>query len=385
MTESWLRDLFDPEEAAALAAELVAIRSYPGQEGPVQRHVAGWLKANGLEPEFQPTEGDRPNVIARIENGRGPTLLLNGHVDTVLAVEGWSSDPWTPRREGDRLYGLGAADMKSGVAAAMLATRALAQNREHWRGSVVFSSVVDEEAYSIGARALIASGISADYCVVTESSWDRPALGSVGKTLVRIDVTGKAAHASWPWDGINAATEAARLVARLDEIPLLEHPRMRGSRCVLSFTSGNDQYVITVPEKARVILNRMIVTGESSASVLAEVQSLIDDLESPARFELTIDPPYYPPWETDTEHPLALSLARAYAAEAGHAPEWGYSGFGDMNLFSEEAGIPTVMIGPRGDRFHQADEWVDVPSHCRDLAVAGAHGARLCWRSPPGL
>ena len=362
MTESWLRDLFDPEEAAALTAELVAIRSYPGQEGPVQRHVAGWLEANGLEPEFQPTEGDRPNVIARIENDSGPTLMLNGHVDTVLAVEGWSSDPWTPRREGDRLYGLGVADMKSGVAAAMLATRALAQNRERWHGSVVFSSVVDEEAYSIGARALIASGIQADYCVVTESSWDRPALGSVGKTLVRIDVTGKAAHASWPWEGINAATEAARLVARLDEIPLLEHPRLRGSRCVLSFTSGNDQYVITVPEKARVILNRMIVAGESSASVLAEVQTLIDDLASPAQFELTIDPPYYPPWETATDHPLALALARAYQAEAGHAPDWGYSGFGDMNLFSEEAGITTVMIGPRGDNFHQADEWVDVSS-----------------------
>jgi succinyl-diaminopimelate desuccinylase len=362
VTEPWLHDLFDPEEAAALSAELVAIRSYPGQEGPVQRHVAGWLEANGLEPEFQPTEGDRPNVIARIENDSGPTLLLNGHVDTVLAVEGWSSDPWTPRREGDRLYGLGVADMKSGVAAAMLATRALAQNRERWHGSVVFSSVVDEEAYSIGARALIASGIQADYCVVTESSWDRPALGSVGKTLVRIDVTGKAAHASWPWEGINAATEAARLVARLDEIPLLEHPRLRGSRCVLSFTSGNDQYVITVPEKARVILNRMIVAGESSASVLAEVQTLIDDLASPAQFELTIDPPYYPPWETATDHPLALALARAYQAEAGHAPDWGYSGFGDMNLFSEEAGIPTVMIGPRGDNFHQADEWVDVPS-----------------------
>ena len=362
MTESWLRDLFDAEEAAPLTAELIAIRSYPGQEGRVQRHVAQWLEANGLEPEFQLTEGDRPNVIARIENSSGPTLLLNGHVDTVLAVEGWSSDPWTPRRDDNRLYGLGAVDMKSGVAAAMLATRALAQNRERWHGSVVFSSVVDEEAYSIGARALIDSGIRADYCVVTESSWDRPALGSVGKTVVRIDVTGKAAHASWPWEGINAASEAARLVARLDEIPLLEHPRMRGSRCILSFASGNDQYVITVPEKARVILNRMIVAGESSESVQAEVLALIDDLDSPATFELAIDPPYYPPWETDSQHPLALALARAYEAEAGRKPEWGYSGFGDMNLFSEEAGIPTVMIGPRGDNFHQADEWVDVPS-----------------------
>jgi acetylornithine deacetylase/succinyl-diaminopimelate desuccinylase-like protein len=362
VTESWFGDLFAPEEGAALTGELVAYRSYPGEEGPVQRHVAGWLEASGLDPEIQDTEGDRPNVIVRVENGAGPALLLNGHVDTVLAVAGWSSDPWTPRRDSDRLYGLGAADMKSGVAAAMLATRALAQNRDRWRGSVVFTSVVDEEADSIGARALIASGIQADYCVVTESSWDRPALGSVGKTLLRIDITGKAAHASWPWDGINAAIEAAKLVARLDEIPILEHPRMRGSRAVLSFSSGNDQYVITVPEKARVMLNRMIVAGESNESVLAEVQALVDELKSPARFDLAIDPPYYPPWETDPEHPLARALSRAYEAEAGHAPEWGYGGFGDMNLFSQEAGIPTVMVGPRGANFHQADEWVDVAS-----------------------
>jgi succinyl-diaminopimelate desuccinylase len=92
------------------------------------------------------------------------------------------------------------------------------------------------------------------------------------------------------------------------------------------------------------------------------VQALIDDLRSPAKFELAIDPPYYPPWETDTEHPLARALDRAYEAETGHGPEWGYGGFGDMNLFSEVAGIPTVMIGPRGDNFHQADEWVDVPT-----------------------
>ena len=62
-------------------------------------------------------------------------------------------------------------------------------------------------------------------------------IGFGGQDAGQDDVAGKAAHASWPWDGINAATEAARLVARLDEIPLLEHPRMRGSRCVLSFTS----------------------------------------------------------------------------------------------------------------------------------------------------
>src|SRR5579883_2118519 len=109
----WLRASSDAEEGAALTARLVAIESTPGKEAAVQRTIAGWLAEQGIAVELQPTEGDRPNVVARIENGAGPTLLLNGHADTVLAAAGWSSDPWTPRREGERLYGLGACDMKS--------------------------------------------------------------------------------------------------------------------------------------------------------------------------------------------------------------------------------------------------------------------------------
>lgn len=353
----------DQEEAADLTSLLVAHRSYPGEEKSVQHAVADWLSSHGLDPVFQPTgDDDRPNVVCRIENGPGPTFLLNGHVDTVLAVAGWATDPWTAHRDGDRLYGLGACDMKSGVAATMLAARALHRNRAAWRGTLVFSSVVDEEAFSSGARALIASGLRADYCLVAESSWSNPCLGSVGKALIRVDVTGKAAHASWPWEGINAATEAAKLVARLDELPIDQHQRMRGSRCVLGIHAGNEQYVITVPEKARVIVNRMLTPGESGSQELLAIVRLAESLDSPARFAVTVDPPFYPPWETPKSHPIAQALARAYEAETARSPEWGYWGFGDTNLFSGEAGIPTVMVGPHGGNFHQAGEWVDVPS-----------------------
>ena len=362
MDEAWLGESSDVEEAAALMARLVAYRSYPGEEGAVQRAVAAWLADNGLQPELQPTEGDRPNVLARVENGAGPVLLLNGHVDTVLAARGWSGDPWQGRREGERFYGLGACDMKSGVAAAMLAARALARRRDLWRGSVLFTSVVDEEAYSIGARALVDAGIQADACVVTESSFERPALGSVGKVLVRGDVTGKAAHASWPEEGINAAVEAAKLVAHLDQVLLGRHPRLTATQCVLSLQSGSDQYVITVPEQARFTINRHIVPGETGESVLAEMRALADSLGSPARFDFAIDPPYYPPWETDPDHPLVRRFAGAYEAETGWAPRFGYWGFGDANLFSADLGIPTIQFGPHGGNFHQADEWVDLPS-----------------------
>ena len=360
--EAWLRESSEVEEAAALTARLVSYRSYPGEEGEVQRAVAAWLAQHGLRPEFQPTEGDRPNVIARVENGAGPALLLNGHVDTVLAARDWSCDPWQGRREGDRFYGLGACDMKSGVAAAMLATRALARRRDLWRGGVVFTSVVDEEAYSIGARALVAAGLRADACIVTESSFERPALGSVGKVLVRADVTGKAAHASWPEEGVNAAVEAARLVTRLDGLPLGRHPRLTATQCVLSLQSGSDQYVITVPERARVTINRHIVPGETGESVLAELRALAASLGSPARFDFAIDPPYYPPWEIAPDHPLVRRFAAVYEAEIGRAPEFGYRGFGDANLFSADLAVPTVQFGPRGGGFHQADEWVDLPS-----------------------
>jgi succinyl-diaminopimelate desuccinylase len=357
------------EEALALTADLVRIRSYPGEEAAVQACVADWFRSNGLEPDVIPAAPDRPNVVVRVENGPGPVFLLNGHVDTVLADPDWAHDPWQGRRDGDRFYGLGACDMKSGVAAAMLATRALALNRHLWSGTVLFTSVVDEEAYSLGANALIDSGVTADYCVVTEASWERPCLGSFGKYLVRVDVTGRGAHASWPERGINAAVEAAKFVARLDEMRLPAHPRIRSSQCVLSVLSGSPQYVITVPDRATILINRHTIPGETEESVLAEYQALIDGLDSSAGFALSIDPPRYPSWETPESHPLVRTFAAAYAGEAGRKPEFGYTGYGDPNLFSTVAGIPTVMFGPLGGNFHEADEWVDIPSIARTARV----------------
>ena len=351
----------DPDEGAALTARLVAHRGYSGEESAVQAAIASWLVEHGLPAELRPVDGASANVLARIENGPGPTLLLTGHADTVPAVEGWTSDPWRARREGDRLYGLGACDMKAGLAAALLATRALARHRAGWRGTVLFASVVDEEAYSLGARALIAGGLRADACVVAESSW-RPCLGAVGKVLTRVDVEGRAAHASWPEGGVNAAVEAARFVAGLDALPLGIHPRMAASRCVLALRGGEDRYAMTVPERARVLVSRMTVPGETGEDIVAELGAHAASLNSPARFAFALEPPFYPPWETAPDHPFAAAFARAYAAETGAAPSWAYTGFGDANLFAGDHGLPTVHFGPHGANFHQADEWVDVPT-----------------------
>ncbi len=358
----WDDVVIDSEEAFDLTRQLVAIRSYPGEELAVQQFVAQWLQDAGLNAELIDAGPDRPNVVARIENGAGPTFLLNGHTDTVLASEAWAHDPWQGKREGDRFFGLGAGDMKAGVAAMMIAGRELNRHRDKWSGTVLITSVVDEEAYSLGARALIDGGLQADYCLVCEPGYDRPCLGAQGKYLVRVDVTGVASHAAWPERGVNAAEEASKFVARLHEVAMPTHPLIRASQTVLSFRCGSEKYVITVPDKATVQINRHTVPGETQESVVAAYQALADSLNSPATFDFGFDPPTYPSWQTDINHPYVAAFAGAYKRETELEPPYAYNGYGDMNLFSTDAGIPTIMFGPRGGEFHAASEWLDVPT-----------------------
>lgn len=369
--DSWIEASSDAEEAARLTSDLVARRSYPGEELLAQEYVAAWMSDEGLAPEMvlTPGEPDRPNIIVRVENGPGPTLLLNGHIDTVLAADGWDHDPWQAQRDGDRLSGLGACDMKAGLAAAMLATRALASRRDLWQGTVIFSSVVDEEAYSLGARALIDSGIEADACIVTESCWNEPCLGAFGKMLIRADVTGRSAHASWPSEGVNAAMEAARFIASTEEMPLPGHPALTASQCVLSISGGNQQYVMSVPEHASVLINRHTVPGETEESVLSEMRAVGEGMGSRATFDFSVEPPYYPAWQMPIDDPLVRRFSVAYVTEAGHEPVFAYRGFGDANLFRGQRGIPTIQFGPHGDRFHMANEWVSVSSIAASVRV----------------
>jgi acetylornithine deacetylase/succinyl-diaminopimelate desuccinylase-like protein len=368
--------IYDLDESFALLKSLVAVRSYPGEEAAAQRVCAAWLEAHGMPVTFQTTRNGQPNVIAKIENGEGPTLLLNGHMDTVLAAQGWLHDPWQGWREGDRFYGLGAADMKSGVVVNMLVARALARNRDAWRGTLIFSCVTDEEALSLGARALLESGLRADACIITEPYFESGTIGAPGKVLIRADVTGKAAHGFTPWLGVNAGIEAARYAAGVCEaVPALKHDKVPASQTVLSIHAGSELYVITLPETARVLVTRLTVPGETRESVLDAMRAYADSLKSPARFDFATDEPYYAPWAFDApEHPFAQAFAASYAAERGAAPTLFYGGgITDANVFCGEGGIPCICHGPLGGNFHQCQEWVDlnsIPVTCR--VVGGA-------------
>jgi acetylornithine deacetylase/succinyl-diaminopimelate desuccinylase-like protein len=268
--------------------------------------------------------------------------------------------------------------MKCGVVANMLVARAFAQNKSAWRGTLIFSSVTDEEAYSMGAHALVDGGIHADACLITEPFFEGGTIGAPGKVLVRANVTGKAAHGFLPWEGINAGIEAARFAAGVcDGVPPAKHERVPSSQTVLSINAGSAQYVVTLPEKAQVVITRLIVPGETRETVLDGMRGFAESLQSPAKFAFATDEPYYTPWSFDEpSHALTQAFVAAFAEEHGSAPElMHHVGITDANVICGEGGIPCIVHGPRGGNWHQCQEWVDltsIPRVCNVLAGVAA-------------
>src|SRR6056297_1295466 len=165
------------EKVEKLIADLVKIPSPWFEEEEITEFVNSYLEKLHLEPwlhkvsEQKMTKFEGNNVIAEVGSNDGPIILLNAHMDTVKICSGWKRDPFGAQVEGNKLYGQGALDMKSGLAAAMIAIELLKRIENKLKGKVLFTAVVDEEGpYGLGTDALIRDGItnSCDMAIVTE-------------------------------------------------------------------------------------------------------------------------------------------------------------------------------------------------------------------------
>lgn len=381
--------LIDPEETIDLLQELVRIPSPYFEEDEVATFVFEWLADHGLDPRYhhvsEPAvtgfEGD--NVIARLDGADldAPCLLLNAHMDTVQIVDGWDEDPVSGRIEDGRLYGQGACDMKGGLAAAMVALAALAAIEDETpgslRGDVLFTAVVDEEGpYSLGTDRLIRDGYldDCDMAIVPEpgpllaqTPVEHPALmiGARGRVLVEILVEGSPAHGSKPDEGRNAVVVASKIATAIEEMPIGSHPELgAGSVCPLLLEGGSE--TLSVPDRARLLVDRHIVVGETADQVLQEVRDLVDSLDLDAAVSVGLrDAPEpdmgYGPYVTDPDHPLLDALSSASRATTGRDPDIGYfSSVGDFNLLGHRLGLPTAIVGPDGGNIHGTGEYVDT-------------------------
>jgi acetylornithine deacetylase/succinyl-diaminopimelate desuccinylase-like protein len=223
------------DEAVNVLTELIRLDTVnpPGNETRAAELLRGYLEEAGVECELYARVPERANLVARLAGrGDGPTLMLLSHTDTVLADPGeWSVDPWSGELLDDHVWGRGALDMKSQVAASAVAMAALAREGFEPAGDVLFAACADEEVgEDFGLSWLCREhpdAVRADYCV-NEGGGDRVAVD--GKTIYLcstaekmsspflLRVHGRSGHASMPGIADNALVKAAPLIERLGRI-----------------------------------------------------------------------------------------------------------------------------------------------------------------------
>jgi succinyl-diaminopimelate desuccinylase len=336
--------------------------------------------------ELAPLGGGRPrpSLLATLDSGApGPTIHLNGHYDVVPVGNDWTRDPFAGELHDGWIFGRGAADMKSGLAAQVIAVEAL--RRSGWRGRVVHSAVPDEETVGVenaGTGYLVERGLlQGDAVIITEPFGpDGVGIGHKGAIWGEITVHGRQAHGSSPRLGVNAVEGMARYLARLDaELrPRLEERVTElgvtppEPRSTLSFdTIAGGVATNIVPDRCAVTFNRRLLPGEDLDTAREELLAPLRELD--LRFDYrelySTEPTLVSP-----EEPVVQAACRA-VRRLGLEPRLLISaGSDDQRFVVHRAGISNSLVyGPGTTALsHVADERISVA----DL-VLGTKGLAL--------
>jgi len=359
----------DAHELVLTLKELVKIDSVnpslvPGGAGEAEiaAFVADFLDRVGLDVELCEVEKDRPNVIGVLRGkGSGPSLILNGHMDTV-GIEGMV-DPFDPRIDGNRLYGRGSADMKGGLASILHAVKAVIDSGVALSGDLVVASVVDEEYTSLGTERLMDS-FSADGAVVCESTGLEIGVAHKGFVWLEVETHGKAVHGSRPEEGVDAISKMGRFLVELDDFGVRvlsgRSHRLLGSPSLHASLISGGRELSTYPDLCRLKLERRTIPGEDVALVQSEVLSILERLsKSDSSFKAELETLFARgPFEVSTEERIVRVLNKAVYKVTGRESKYiGSYGWLDSEII-QNAGVPTAIFGPGGEGMHSTNEYV---------------------------
>ena len=314
--------------------------------------VKGWLEARDVEVTGTMHNG-RPVLAATIGPIAGPTVVLHGHLDVVPA----RPEQFTPRLEGDRLYGRGGYDMKGGLASMMCAIHDLAGQdavRVHF---VCVSDEESEETEQRGSDHLVEQGYTGDFAITGEPTNLHIGIQAKGVLAMRIEVTGRAAHGSTPWVGDNAVVKAVDVFRQIESLPfaressdLFDRPSINLGRIV-----GGDA-LNKVPDLCVLDVDIRYLPGQDAEEIRRAVDSLPDTH--------VIRVFHRQPAIVDRDNLFVRALGEAISRVAAPVSERlgvGRDGASDAISFLE-AGVPAVECGPVGDGHHGPEEWVSVRS-----------------------
>lgn len=353
--------------------KLVQINSVnPGldEHGPgeleIGTYIAERLQEMGIEPIVDEPAPGRLNVTGVIKgNGTGRSLMLNAHMDTV-GVKGMA-EPFSGRIQDGKLYGRGSYDMKGSIAAILGAAKAVREAGRTLNGDLVLSFVADEEYESFGAEALVKK-IRTDDCIVAEPTDLKLCTAHRGFGIWKIISKGKTAHGGNHHLGVDANANMGLLMAelyrwseRLQKNKV--HPLCGAASMHLPLVNGG-RSLFVYSHECEIHVERRTLPGESREEIEIEIEKLLDELKKnypgfEASLELVI---WRSPYEIEANRPIVMRVADVLEKVTEDQPKLiGHTWWEDSAIFGD-AGIETVVLGPKGGGIHEDVEWVEMES-----------------------
>lgn len=367
-------------EAKELLVEVLKIKTVNGNEEVLATYLQRILEAEGFECEQVPYQPGRTSLIVTYDSGQpGKTLAFSEHLDVVPVGElEWEFDPFNPIEKDGKLYGRGSSDMKSGVAAMVVALIRLKQTGQLKKGRVKLLLTADEEDGVKGARDLTAKGYAdhLDAIVIGEPTDLKVAPANKGVIWPTFRFEGKTAHGSRPHEGINAIEQALLFIqAFKDELG----PRLQSYTDDLVGQSSysinaihGGQAVNVVPDALELKIDIRTTADMDHLAIKQDLQALLDRLAAThpnfkGRFEVQSE---LLAVRTDPSHPFVqLVIDQVKTYRSADQVLMGLSGGTDASAFTvADPDMPIVICGPGAiGQAHQPDEFVYVDTYLQAI------------------
>ena len=409
----------DRSELAQLGCDLTSIPSPTGQEKAIGEFILGWFESNGLKAVRQDVELDRPNAIGILKgDGTGLSLSFNGHTDTsftgtredlrmVANVE--PEAELKGRIVGDRVQGLGISNMKGGVAAFMIAGKALKKSGVRLKGDVILAAVVGEisrtpvgawqskeyRGEGAGTRHLLTHGMQSDYAVVADGSDLNIVWTQTGVVQIKITTFGKA-EAAWgtrrsdyPMEKVNAIVKMTRIIAALEEWAaefeekyIYESPtgRLLPKVNIGAIEGGAPYRPNYFPGVCSIYVDVRMPPQVRPVTIQSELEQMLN------RLGVDYDLDVYrsllghegknvePLVQSAQEIFLHLFNERIKPESPERASIWT-----DTNIYNE-IGIPAIKIGPRGRRISARNEEIEIDVMVKAAQIYALMALDICSR-----
>jgi succinyl-diaminopimelate desuccinylase len=307
-----------------------------------------WLIEHELQPNLIENNGYKMLVC---EIGEGATtIVFNGHVDVVSGKK----EQFVPVEKEGRIYARGAADMKAGVAAMMFAMKELSNQRLGVK--IQLQIVSDEEIGGYNCSGyLVENGYRGDFVICSEPTQLGIALQAKGVLRLEVEVSGKSAHGSRPWEGDNAIVKAYKVYEKVLELPFTQDSSefYQSPSINLAIISGGEVFN-KVPDRCVMSLDIRYLPGQNPDVIVEQIRNI-----SGGEVRVGLNGI---PVATERDNLFITQLKPVLEKHiGGEAVMFGQHGAADTQYFSA-CGIPAIEFGPSGGNWHGDDEFVEYES-----------------------